>query len=160
MSKNRLTAAFAERLRTSLINAGYASKRSATGVDVRRFAKLIAYSPQICRKYLKGEAIPEAQKLHELATKLNVSPGWLMFGESHAKLEYQENKITINRDLLYHLFMHISELCKPSSASDYLPEFLLEITEDLQSLETSEEQSKKMISLAFSPLKHLSKIKK
>ncbi|NDH08101.1 MAG: transcriptional regulator [Gammaproteobacteria bacterium] len=156
MSKNQLTAAFAERLRTSLINAGYSSKRSSSGVDVLRFAELIAHSPQICRKYLKGECIPEPQKLHEIATHLDIAPGWLMFGDSHAKIDHQENKITINRNLLHHLFMHISDLCKPITKNDYLPQFWLEITEDLQHFNTTEEQSKKMIELAFSPLKHLS----
>ena len=157
MSKNQLTAAFAERLRVSLINAGYASNRSSSGVDIHRFAELVAHSPQICRKYLKGECIPEPQKLHEIATNLNIAPGWLMFGDSHAKIDHQENKITITRNLLHHLFMHISDLCKPITKSDYLPQFWLEITEDLQNFNTTEEQSKKMIELAFSPLKHLSK---
>ena len=155
MNKNNITASFAERLRTSLINAGYQSSRTASGAHVIRFAQAIGYSPQICRKYLRGEAIPEPQKLYEIAAHLNVAPGWLLFGDSHAKEDLQTNKITISKNLLHHLFKHISELCSPMSGPQYLPQFWLELTQDIQELNTDEEQSKKIIDLALSSYKYL-----
>jgi hypothetical protein len=155
MNKNNITASFAERLRTSLINAGYHSSRSSTGVHILKFANAINYSPQICRKYLRGQAIPEPQKLYEIAAHLNVSPGWLLFGDCHAQEELQSNKITISKNLLHHLFKHISELCSPIPSPQYLPNFWLELTQDIQELNTDEEQSKKIIDLALSSYKHL-----
>jgi hypothetical protein len=157
MNKSSLTAFFAERLRLSLINAGFKSTRSNSGVDILKFASTIQYSPQICRKYLRGEAIPEPQKLLEIATHLNVSPGWLMFGDCHGKEDLQSNKITINKNLLHHLFTHISQLCGPIPSPQYLPSFWLELTEDIETLNTDEEQSKKIIDMALSSFKHLRK---
>ena len=159
MIKNAITLSFAERLRRSLIDAGYQSNRSTTGVDIQKFAKKIHHSPQICRKYLRGEGIPEPQKFLEIADLLNVSPGWLMFGDCHATSEQQDKKITINRNLLHHLFTHISQLCASTASTQYLPNFWLELTEDLQSIETSEEQSKKIIDFALSSFKHLAQNK-
>jgi transcriptional regulator with XRE-family HTH domain len=154
MNKNYITALFAERLRSSLINAGYKSSRTQSGVNILKFASTINYSPQICRKYLRGEAIPEPQKIYEIAELLNVSPGWLMFGDCHAQQEHQSNKITISKNLLHHLFIHISELCSPIPSPQYLPQLWLELAEDIQELNTNEEQSKKIIDIALASLKH------
>ncbi len=154
MNKNTITASFAERLRTSLMNGGYQSSRGISGVHVSKFASAIGYSPQICRKYLRGEAIPEPQKLYEIAEHLNVSPGWLLFGDSHATQDLQSNKITISKNLLHHLFKHISELCGPIPSPQYLPNFWLELTQDIQGLNTDEEQSKKIMDLALSSYKY------
>jgi len=157
MDKNYITTAFAERLRSSLINAGYHSSRTNSGVNILKFANRIQYSPQICRKYLRGEAIPEPQKICEIAELLQISPGWLMFGECHAEQEHETGKITISKNLLHHLFIHIAELCAPIQSAQYLPKLWLELTEDIQELSISEDQSKKIIDLALASLKHLKK---
>ena len=153
MNKNYITTSFAERLCSSLINAGYQSTRTNSGVNIAKFAMQIQYSPQICRKYLRGEAIPEPHKICEIAEILNVSPGWLMFGDCHGQQELESNKITISKKLLHHLFSHISELCSPIPSPHYLPNLWLELTEDIQALNANEEQSKKIIDMALASLK-------
>ena len=160
MIKNNITVSFAERLRISLIKAGLDSTRSSSGVDIMKFAKMIDHTPQICRKYLRGETIPEPKKLTEIATHLDVSPGWLLFGDSHGQKEHEKNKITINKNILHHLFTHISQLCSTQNSSEVLPNFWLELTEDLQEFNNHEEKSKKMIDIALSSFKHLSQSKK
>jgi hypothetical protein len=160
MIKNNITVSFAERLRSSLINAGFGSNRTASGVDIIKFAKTIDHTPQICRKYLRGETIPEPQKLAEIAEHLNVSPGWLLFGDSHAIKEHENHKITINKNILHHLFIHISQLCATDNSSEVLPNFWLELTEDLQEFNNHEEKSKKMIDIALSSFKHFANTKK
>lgn len=159
MIKNNITVSFAERLRISLIKAGYTSNRSSTGVDIMKFANVIQYTPQICRKYLRGETIPEPQKLSEIAQHLQVSPGWLLFGDSHSFEALENHKITINKNILHHLFTHISQLCSPQNSSDKLPNFWLELTEDLQEFNQNEEKSKKIIDMALSSYKHFAQIK-
>jgi transcriptional regulator with XRE-family HTH domain len=156
MIKNNITASFAERLRSALMNAGFHSQRSTSGVNILKFAEAIRHTPQICRKYLRGETIPEPQKLTEIAQILNVSPGWLLFGDSHSRQDHENNKITISKNILHHLFSHISQLCSQNNSSEVLPNFWLELTEDLQEFENNEETSKKMIDIALSSFKYLS----
>ncbi|MDP3561941.1 MAG: helix-turn-helix domain-containing protein [Legionellaceae bacterium] len=150
MEKINLVKQFADRLRDTLIAANYSSSRSTSGVDIHRFAEMTGYSPQICRKYLRGQAIPETNKLAEIAEKLNVSPGWLLFGDSHVNTQHEENKITISKDLLHYIFTHANSLYHAEhSNSEVLPKFLLELTNDVSQINANEEQSKKIIDLAL-----------
>lgn len=154
MEKNKLIHQFAERLRTSLINSEYGSNRSAHGVNINKFATMTGYSPQICRRYLRGEAIPEPNKLAEIAKELKVSPGWLLFGDCHASSVDDENKITINKDLLHYIFTHVNNLyAKENLQKDMLPKFLLELANNVSQINASQEQSKKIIDLALFSLK-------
>ncbi len=151
IEKTRLTKQFAHRLRDTLIAKNYCSSRSTSGVDIYRFAKMAGHSPQICRKYLRGEAVPELSKLVEIASKLNVSPGWLLFGDSHTNHPEEENKITISKNLLHYIFTHANMLYQSErSHQDKLPNFLLELTKDVSQIEVNDEQSKKIIDLAMS----------
>ena len=59
MEKVNLTKQFAYRLRDAMIAAGFNSQRSTSGVCIHKLAEITGYSVQICRKYLRGEAIPE-----------------------------------------------------------------------------------------------------
>jgi transcriptional regulator with XRE-family HTH domain len=155
MEKNNLLNQFANRLRLALIDANYKSNRTPSGVDILKFAKMAGYSSQICRKYLRGQAIPEPSKLAEIALKLNVSPGWLLFGDCHAKTEIEENKITISKDLLHYIFTHANTLYTDEHAKkDILPTFLLELTNNVSKIKVDDEESKKIIDLALFSVKH------
>lgn len=83
MEKVNLAKQFADRLRDAMIAAGFNSQRSTSGVCIHKLSEITGYSVQICRKYLRGEAIPDPVKLREIAVKIHVSPGWLLFGDSH-----------------------------------------------------------------------------
>lgn len=155
MEKIDLVEQFASRLKSSLIDANYRSSRSPSGVDINKFAQMAGYSTQICRKYLRGKAIPEPNKLAEIAEKLNVSPGWLLFGDSHAKSTNEENKITINKDLLHYIFTHANLLYTNEHAKkEVLPSFLLELTNNVSQIQADNEQSKKIIDLALFSVQH------
>ncbi len=151
MEKSKLTHQFADRLRASLIKSEYGSNRSPYGVNINKFAKMTGYSPQICRRYLRGEAIPEPNKLAEIANELKVSPGWLLFGDCHtATLDDNENKITISKDLLHYIFTHANNLyTSKNTQKEMLPKFLLELTNNVSQINTDNEQSKKIIDLAL-----------
>ncbi|STX40931.1 putative transcriptional regulator [Legionella donaldsonii] len=156
MEKVDLTKQFAYRLRDAMIAAGFNSQRSTSGVCIHKLAEITGYSLQICRKYLRGEAIPEPTKLVEISSKLNVSPGWLLFGDHHHGSPQPDDRITINRNLLHYVFTQAGELYTNSLLGDELPDFLLELINDLGQINATEEQSKKIIDLALSSIKRFS----
>ena len=154
MEKVDLIQQFAGRLRDAMVTKGYQSTRSTSGVDIHKLVEMTGNSPQICRKYLSGLVIPEPAKLTELAAKLNVSPGWLLFGDSHSNAGVIENKITISKDLLHYIFAHANQLYTAQPSDHEIPDFLVDLTHDICQIETCDEQSKKIIDLALSSAKH------
>lgn len=155
MEKVDLTKQFAYRLRDAMIAAGFNSQRSTSGVCIHKLAEITGYSVQICRKYLRGEAIPEPIKLVEIATKLEVSPGWLLFGDKDCNA-LANDKIIISKNLLHYIFTRAASLYNAPQLEDEVPGFLLELINDLSQINASEEQSKKIIDLALSSIKHFS----
>ncbi len=154
MERADLVEQFAARLRQTLIQSGYGSTRSASGVNLQRLAELTGHSVQICRKYLLGQVIPDPAKLSVLAAKLNVSPGWLLFGDCHGMEHMEEHKVTISEPLLHYIFTHANELYQSKNSGEDLPGFLVELTKDVSSINASEVKSKKIIDLALLSAKH------
>lgn len=154
MEKLDLIQQFAQRLRDALIAAGFSSTRSTSGVNIHKLVEITGYSAQICRKYLRGQVIPEPIKLAEIATKLNVSPGWLLFGDSHSNAHPTDNKITISKNLLHYIFTHANALYSTKGLSNERSDFLLELAQDVSQIATTDEQSKKIIDLALFSAKH------
>ena len=72
--------AFSQRLKSILIQKGYVSQRSITGVKVSELAKAINCSHQMARRYALGDALPDYEAVLRMAAWLEVSPGWLLFG--------------------------------------------------------------------------------
>jgi hypothetical protein len=153
MSKIDLNQQFAVRLRQAMINAGHRSNRSNSGVDIHKLSEITGHSTQICRKYLRGEALPEPVKLIEISMKLKVSPGWLLFGDGIATLAPDKQSITISETLLSYIFHHASELYKTERTNDNTPDFLLDLTRDISQINATEEQSTKIIDLALASAK-------
>jgi transcriptional regulator with XRE-family HTH domain len=153
MEKVNLNQQFANRLRDAMMKAGLNSQRSTSGVSINELAEITGYSLQICRRYLRGEAIPEPTKLVEIAAKLNVSAGWLLFGDSHNAYLNLEETITVNKKLLLYIFIKAGELYTQNLIKD-APGFLMELINDISQINANEEQSKKIIDLALSSAKH------
>ena len=154
MEKVDLTKQFAYRLRDAMLDAGFNSQRSTSGVSIHKLAEITGYSLQICRKYLRGEAIPEPVKLVEIASKLNVSAGWLLFGDSHDDLGLEKEKICIHKNLLHYVFTKASCLYNTSLEKHEVSSFLMELIQDISLINATEEQSKKIIDLALASIKH------
>lgn len=157
MEKVDLTKQFACRLREAMLGAGFNSLRSTSGVCIHKLTEITGYSVQICRKYLRGEAIPEPLKLVEIASKLKVSPGWLLFGDNQQDQKMSENRVTISKSLLHYIFIKASNLYNTYHFEDEIPDFLIELINDISQINTTEEQSKKIIDLALSSIKHFSR---
>ncbi|MFA5960026.1 MAG: helix-turn-helix transcriptional regulator [Tatlockia sp.] len=156
MEKVNLTKQFACRLHDAMIAAGYNSQRSTSGVCIHKLAEITGYSVQICRKYLRGEAIPEPVKLVEIANTLKVSPGWLLFGDSHNAGILSQEQIAINKNLLRYILSSATELYNSDRSGKEVSGFLFELINDISQINASEEQSKKIIDLALSSAKHFS----
>lgn len=156
MEKVNLTKQFAYRLRDAMIAVGFNSQRSTSGVCIHKLAEITGYSVQICRKYLRGEAIPEPVKLMEIAEKLQVSPGWLLFGDAHNDQGLSQDKVNINKNLLHYIFTRASCLYNGDLEKQEIPNFLMELINDISLINANEEQSKKIIDLALSSVKHFS----
>lgn len=156
MEQIDVTKQFSFRLRDAMLAAGFNSQRSTSGVCIHKLAEITGYSVQICRKYLRGEAIPEPTKLVEIAAKLQVSAGWLLFGEAHNDMNQSIDKLSINKNLLHYLFTKASALYDAPAIRDEVPDFLMELIHDVSQINANEEQSKKIIDLALSSVKHFS----
>lgn len=151
--KSDLNQQFAARLRDALLAKGYHSARSPSGIHIQKFADLTGHSVQICRKYLRGQSIPDSPKLIEIAAQLEVSPGWLLFGDCHGRHDGQAHKITINRDLLHYIYTHFSALHPPDPIqADFFSEFFVNLVHDVCAISDDLEQSKKIIDLALATL--------
>ena len=157
MEKVDLTKQFAYRLRDTLIAAGFNSERSTSGVDIHKLAEITGYSPQICRKYLKGHALPEPAKLVEIAEQLHVSPGWLLFGDRSEDSNLSPNKITISKDLIRYIFERAYTLYNSERTQDEVSEFLMELANDVSQINATDAQSKQIIDLALSSAIHFSR---
>lgn len=140
---------FSYRLRDAMQNAGFSSSRSPSGVCTQELADMTGYSVQICRRYLRGKALPEMGKIIEIARKLNVSPGWLVFGDREVSPQLDNNSIIINKELFRQLFSKMSPLFADSTKLSSVTDFILRLLGDLSLMQISEEQKLKVIDLAI-----------
>jgi len=156
MEKVDLTKQFAYRLRDAMLAAGLNSQRSTSGVCIHKLAEITGYSVQICRRYLRGEAIPEPSKLVEIADKLKVAPGWLLFGDSQYDSFSEADTIKINKKLLHYILTQAASLYNAREIKEDVPDFLLDLINDISHINASMEQSQKIIDLALSSVKYFS----
>ena len=157
MEKIDLTKQFAYRLRDAMINAGFNSHRSSSGVSINQLAIMTGYSLQICRKYIRGEAIPEPIKLVEIAQQLKVSPGWLLFGDASIDENKEKEQIVISKNLLHYIFTKASSLYNAENMENQVSDFLIDLINDISLINANEEQSKKIIDLALASVRHFSR---
>lgn len=150
MEKIDLNTSFANRLKTAMLASGLHSSRSTSGVCIHQLAAITGYSVQICRRYLRGEALPEPAKLVEIARKLQVSPGWLLFGEEDNTKPDEKTSLKINKKLLRYIFLKANALYNSSAKPDEIALFLIELVTDVSKINASEDQSKQIIDLALS----------
>src|SRR5690606_23912390 len=118
MEKVDLSKQFSLRLRDAMIQAGFNSSRSTSGIDIHKLVEITGYSEQICRKYLKGNAIPEPAKMVDIAEALGVSPGWLLFGEQHNDVLHDKNQFIISKNLIYFVFKRYPDVYNAGLSAD------------------------------------------
>ena len=141
---------FSNRLINAMKTSGHTASRSPNGICIKTLAKFAGASEQICRRYIRGDALPDFNKVLNIATNLNISPGWLLFGEAdESKSTSQPNPI--DDDLLHYILSKSHPLYQENvgNTDDYA-DFVLELIRDVRDIDTSKENLHKIIGLAVS----------
>lgn len=137
---------FAMRLRESMISSGFASSSTVSGVNLSKLSEITGCSMQICRKYVQGNAMPGYSKLIKLAKSLNVSPGWLTFGDEISHSREQEPLISIKEESLHYILKEASHLREHLNKIDYA-DYLITLIKSVVSLDCSVDLTSKVINL-------------
>lgn len=139
---------FSERLIHSMKMRGFTASRSPNGICMHTLAKFADASEQICRRYIRGEALPSYEKVIAIAEHLGVSPGWLLFGE-----ESTSSTTQIDEALLHYILKRSHHLYREeTSQTDDYADFVVELLKDIREIETSKDNLEKIIDLAISSI--------
>ena len=144
---------FSFRLISAMKRAGFAESRSANGISVRALAELMGVSEQICRRYLRGDALPDYAKVIKIAKCLKISPGWLLFGDQNDIFIAENKTLHIDEDLLHYVLekSHALYLLSADNSDDF-PDFVLELLKDISAIDANRDTLKKIVDLAVSSI--------
>lgn len=133
---------FGTRLKLVMIQKGFSSNRSPYGVDVSRLSDITKHSPQICRKYLKNTALPSFETIMRLSEALNVSPGWLLFGDGSPQYK---NLISLSPALLRSVIEEGLAVQAHFKSNHDFADFLMHIVEKIQRFDLPEVDIRQII---------------
>lgn len=142
---------FSSRLIDAMKNAGHGTTRSPNGICIKTLADITNASEQICRRYIRGEALPDYDKILRISSQLRVSPGWLLFGENNddgCNSLKTSNSIFIERDLLEHIILKALELLMLMKDKKELAPFIMDIIDDVTQIDASKEDLLKIIEIS------------
>lgn len=139
--------AFANRLIQTLKDRGYTASRSPNGICMRTLASFTEASEQICRRYIRGDALPDYEKIKLLAHHLQINPGWLLFGDE-GDTSPKDNQMD---NALLHYILKQSHHLYPTSqnTNDDYADFVLELLKEVRAIDTSKDNLVKIIDLAI-----------
>lgn len=160
MVKKSIYKDFAIRLINAMKQAGYSDNRSHSGICVKTLSKFSNASEQICRRYLRGDALPDYERVVRVSRALQVAPGWLLFGGVEGFSLDSKNIICIHHDLLYYILSKTHALYQLEfvDATDF-PDFVLSLVKDISAIDTGQENLKKIIDIAVSSICSFESIK-
>ena len=140
---------FSNRLIDAMKANGYAASRSPNGICMKTLSEFANASEQICRRYIRGDALPDYEKIINIASFLKVSPSWLLFGEQKEySVVNQANQI--NDNLMHYILDKSYDLYQDNAVktADYA-DFVMELIRDVREIDTSKENLEKIINLAL-----------
>lgn len=146
---------FAQRLIESMLNNGHISSRAPSQICIKTLAKLLGVSEQICRRYVRGDALPDYDKIIKISQQLSVSPGWLLFGEPT-----QNKEEKIDDELLHFLLMKSFLLYQNEPDANDYANFVLKLLSEIRDITTSKDNLQKIIELAVGSICYKEKQKK
>lgn len=140
--------AFSNRLIEAMKLRGFSASRSPSGICIKTLAKFTNASEQICRRYIRGDALPDYDKIVRLSEQLDVSPGWLLFGEEG--LSPQQAVYRIDDELLHHILKTSHHLYQEifGNTDDYA-DFVIDLIQNIRDIDTSKENLEKIINLTI-----------
>lgn len=152
MEDINLAKQFSIRLREAMINAGYGSQRTISGISIEKLSKITNCSVQICRRYIRGETMPGLSTINIIANKLNISPRWLVFGDHSNVPNRVANNVTISVASLRHLIKTIIYL-KNQINGDVYSTLIIELVNTLSWINGTDEHNNKIIDLVLAAKK-------
>ncbi|MBI5448593.1 MAG: hypothetical protein HY939_07740 [Gammaproteobacteria bacterium] len=147
--RKSLAFAFSERLVSLLKQKGFQSHTAVSGVKIKILSEKLDCSVQIARRYTLGEALPEPEQLLKMAQWLEVSPGWLLFGEEKINNKGFDERLNIDPDLLRYILIKMQPFFSNTSEVDAVVEFTLDLLYDASHLKTTKNMLHKMIDMAI-----------
>lgn len=150
MERAQLLKNFSERLTHTLKENGQAAPRTKPGVDLVVVSELANCSIQMARRYITGSALPDIAIIVKMAKGLNVSPGWLLFGEEHHQsMSSSHENLNINIDVLRAVLLKGSELFAISDNYEKWVSFIIKIIQDVTEVDTNNDNLLKIISVSI-----------
>lgn len=150
--KSDMDKSFANRLIETMKANGHTASRSPNGICMRTLAEFSGASEQICRRYIRGDALPDIAKVKKIATSLNTTPGWLLFGDA-PPFQTASSSITIDKDILHYILDKSHCLYRNETGNtDDFADFVIELIRDVRSIDTTKENLEKIIDLAVSSI--------
>ncbi|HAU0843126.1 TPA: helix-turn-helix domain-containing protein [Legionella pneumophila] len=138
---------FANRLINTLKDKGHTASRSPNGICIKTLAEFTGASEQICRRYIRGDALPDYEKIKQLAQHLQVNPGWLLFGDEG---DNSSKKNEVDEKLLHYILKQSHHLYPVSHGSnDDYADFVLGLIKEVKAIDTSDNNLLKIIDLAI-----------
>lgn len=143
---------FANRLINTMKEKGHATSRSSHGICIRTLAKCAGVSEQICRRYIRGNALPDYEKIIDISNFLEVSPGWLLFGEQNNRIKTTSTNQMDDKLLHYLLKKSYSLYREQFDNSDDYADFVMELARDIRKIDISLDNLYKIIDIAVSSI--------
>lgn len=163
MDRSKLASNFSERLNLKLKEFGLHSKRAESGVQLTELSKVAGVSYQMARKYSLGLALPEPDVAIKIAQWLNISSGWLIFGEDNQQNGNNHTcLVNIDKDLLAYILETTFKKFSLNHSQMNIVDYLLEVIYDASHLNTNPETTKQIIDMMLSSAQILNndKVKK
>lgn len=143
---------FSNRLIHAMKSSGHLATRSPSGICIQTLATFASASEQICRRYIRGDALPDYERVISIANHLNVSSGWLLFGEPE-QIGANHQRNSIDDHLLHYILSKSYPLYREETGNtDDFADFVLELIRDVREIDTSNENLQKIIELAVSSI--------
>lgn len=151
MSRELLVRGFSNRLVDLMQHRGYKSERSKAGVKVSHLARVCGCSQQMARRYVLGAALPDIEVTTMIAKWLEVSPGWLLFGEE-GKLPNNINQtkhIYIQSELLEYILHKSAQLFVHTDDPKELVSFIIDIINDVTNIDADKKTIFRIVDLSI-----------
>lgn len=140
---------FSRRLTLLMQKAGLGTSRSKAGVKINKLAEISGCSHQMARRYVLGEALPDIDITYKIAKWLNVSPGWLLYGEESVPNNIEQiNLVQIEPELLEYILLKCAPLFLITEDIHELICFIMDIVNDATHIEADKKSILKIIDLS------------
>lgn len=152
--REHLVHQFSHRLITLMKQSNLGSAKSKAGVKLNKLVEVSGCSHQMARRYVLGQALPDIDIICKIAKWLNVSPGWLLFGEGGDLTNSAEakNLIQIEPQMLTHLLSKCAKLFNITSNTDELVRYIMDIINDVIHIEAEPKEIIKIIDMSINSI--------